>query len=158
MSPTNLTFNANSSSIILSGAVTGGIATFVGGGLTYNSVTLGAISDGLRSITGVNTFATLTVTGKNFLTLAGSQTITTLNLNGTASGQVGLISSAVGTVRTLTVTTVSAAWAAIRDMAFSGSPVANNSFDLGGNTGITFTSPNANPRLLYGNCMSGNLG
>ena len=139
---TNLTFSANSSTINLSGACTA-FAAFAGGGLTYNALTLGAIgATGGRTLSQANTFATLTVTGQNCVALGSNQTITTLNLNGTSSAQVGFLTTATGTQRTATVTNLSAAWAFIRDIAFSGSGLsASNSFDGGNNTNVTITAP-----------------
>lgn len=136
---TNLTFNANSSVIALTGNVTG-IQTrpFVGGGLTYATVQIGA-SVGGTTISGANTFGTLTITGPNAVTSSANLTITNLNLSGTSGNPVYFASSSLSTQRTLTITTLTATWAALRSLIGTGT--ATNSFDLGNNSGITITPP-----------------
>ncbi len=137
---TGLTFNANSSTVALTGALSGTTTkSFVGGGLTYSTVTMAGAGGGVVSITGANTFGTLTVTGALGISLGATQVVTTLNLNGTSGNAVYLTSSSISTQRTLTVTTLVAAWAAFRSI--SGSGTATNSFDLGNNSGITITAP-----------------
>lgn len=139
---TNLTFNANSSTIILSGNTAAtSTRTFAGGALTYSSIQVnGTAAGGLTTITGVNTIGTLTATGPNALAFGANQTITNLNLNGSSGAAVGCMSNIIGaTQRTLTITTLTATWAAFR--AIIGSGTATNSFDLGSNSGITITAP-----------------
>lgn len=148
---TGLTFNANSSTINFSGAPIGSV-TFAGGGLAYSTLIFGAIgAGGSRSISGTNTFTTLTLTGQNYITFQANQTITTLNINGTSSGQVGVLSNSVGIQRALTVTTMSSTWASFRDISSSGS--STNSFDLGDNSGITITAPSGGGGPVGQQCM-----
>jgi hypothetical protein len=138
---TNLTFSANSSSIVLSGNAAGGTSRgFAGGALTYATVTInGASSGGSVAVTGANTFSTLTATGPIMVTMGANMTFTNLNLSGTSSGQVGFQSSNISLQRTLTITALTADWVAFR--AIIGSGTATNSFDLGNNSGITITVP-----------------
>lgn len=139
---TGLTFNANSSILDFTGASAAN-KNFSGGGLTYATVKFEAQTGvGSWAIAGANTFSVLTVIGQNCVSFSGNNTATTLNLTGTSTGQVGLVSSTFGTARTLTVTTLTSAWAAFHDITFSGSGLAStNSFDLGGNSGVTITAP-----------------
>jgi hypothetical protein len=144
---TNLTFNANSSTLVFSGVVaTDGLRTFSGGGLTYNAIQLGAQANGGgTSFAGANTIANLAVTGPNVVELAATQTVATLAINGTSSGPILVRSSVDGVSRTLSVASnaPTIAYAALRDITGAGgaSFVASNSFDFGNNTGITINGP-----------------
>lgn len=138
---TGLTFNANSSTISFS-AGTPGARTFTPGGKTFNTVTVATHSTGQTfTISGTGaTIATLTVGQGNVLFPAGgTTTVTNLNVNGTAAAPAALQSSSNSSAATVAVTTVSIAYAAIKFLTFTGSPAAQASFDLGGNTGITIT-------------------
>ncbi len=145
---TGLTFNANSSIIQLTGNTSGGTQRqFQGGSKTYSTLVIGAqTSGGTTAITGGNTFATLTVTGQNFVTINNTLTVTTLNLNGTSSGEVALQSAGLSQ-QTLSVASnpPTMTWVAFRGIGATGgaSFVASNSFDLGANSGITITAPSA---------------
>lgn len=144
---TNLTFNANSSILDFTGNITGaggGGSMFTGGGLTYSTVRVsGQTGVTIFTMTGTNTFSVLTIAGRNRLILSSNQTVSTLNLNGSPSAVVLVASNSFGLLtRTLTVTTLNANWAAFSDIIMSGSGlVANNSFDLGNNSGFTINSP-----------------
>jgi hypothetical protein len=142
----NFTFNAGTSQINLS-AGDSGIAS---GGLTFNNVSFTSVSSTLLSITGANTFNTLSFTGRTNvgitpLTINANQTINTLTLNaGTASAyRTFLASNTIGTTRTLTVGTLTAGAADIdfRDITIAGAaaPISGTRFgDAKGNSGITF--------------------
>jgi len=148
---TNLTFNANTSTItqsILAGSI------FLGGGLTYSIVTLSPTATGVANqITGDNTFSTLSITPEasktHYFTISGNQVISgTLTINGNSSINRVLISSnTIGTSRTLTAATVSVTNADFRDITGAGagswnlSAITGLSGDCGGNSGITFTTP-----------------
>lgn len=139
---TNLTFNANSSTISFTGdtANVSNTTLFAGGALTYATLQRSAQTHGgVFSITGINTFTTLTLTGANACTFSANQTITTFNVNGTSSGQIHVTSNTDTNQRTLTITTLSATWVGWRNIIGSGT--STNSFDLGGNSGITITPP-----------------
>lgn len=144
---TNLTFNANSSVLDFTGVgSTAGQRQFQGGGLTYATVRVGAQGNGASFQLGqVNTFANLTVTGPNILELNSNQTVTTLAINGTASGPVLVRTASDGVARTISVASNAPTinYAALRDITGAGgaSFVANNSFDLGHNSGITINAP-----------------
>jgi hypothetical protein len=140
---TNLTFNANTSTINGSNGGT----TFIGGGLTYNNVGFTSSSTGTRTISGANTFANLTLTtsatGLSQLALAANQTITgTFTCAGTSVGQRGYVRSDTrGTARTLTVATLAATDCDFRDITLAGaaSPASpTRAGNCGNNTNITF--------------------
>ena len=142
----NLTFNAGTSQINLSGS-DAGVAC---GGLTFNDVSFTSGALGGRSITGANTFTTLSFvgtvqTGVIAVTFNANQTIGTLTLSaGTAAAyRTFLASDTIGTQRTLTVTTLTAGAADydFRDIAVTGTaaPLTGTRFgDCKGNSGITF--------------------
>lgn len=126
-------------------------AVFAGGGFTYNDLVFsGAVTT--PSITGANTFHSITATGSaiktNIFTFAASQTITgTLTLNGTSTLNRLLVqSSLIGTPITLTCAAVSFSYADLQDIAGAGaanwnlSAITGLSGDCGGNSGITFTT------------------
>ncbi len=148
-STTNLTFNANTSTITASGGITSG-NIFIGGGLTYNNVSL--TGSGNPTMTGANTFSNLTRTGTaattDGLSLSANQTITgTLTLNGnSATNRILVTSDTLGTARTLTAATVTVTNADFRDITGAGAgswnlaAITGNSGDAGGNSGITFTT------------------
>lgn len=139
---TNLTFNANTSTIVCSGA---GI-TFAGGGKTYNNVSL--TGTGVATITGANTFATLTRSNAAAVTLtlpaSTITTVTSLVVNGTAGNLVSIISSSAGTAATLSKSSgvVSVSYGSIKDSTATGGAIfrAINSTNVSGNTGWIFFS------------------
>jgi len=109
---TGLTINAGTSTITCSGSS----PTFAGGGFTYYNVSFTNTGAGTTTITGANTFTTLsqaTVASANirFVSLAADQTVSgTLTLsNGAAANRRMFVNSSVtGTPRTLTVATLTA--------------------------------------------------
>jgi hypothetical protein len=142
---TNLTFNAGTSLI----NVTSATATFNGGGLTFYDVNFTSTTANVRQLAGnvVNTFNNLTLTasatGLSILNLTANQVINgTFTCSGSsaiARGQVR--SSVIGTVRTLTVGTLSATDCDFRDITIAGAAAGTSptrAGDCGGNTGITF--------------------
>lgn len=145
---TNLTFNANGSTIVYSATATVS-RNFIGGGLTYNNFSLGANSSlGLTSITGTNTFAGISVTAPNALGFPSGVTTTITNaftLTGSSGSELMVTSAALGTQATVSTAsgTPTMSWAGVRDMVFTGGATfsATNSFDLGRNSGITITAP-----------------
>lgn len=143
---TGLTFNANSSTLTINGSASAARA-FQGGGKAYNSVTFNLTNaTGSLSITGANSFVSLTLNGPQYYSWPNSttQTITTLIVNSSSSSNIiGMFSNSLGTSSTLAVTNASSfSWAALRDMTFTtGTIAATSSFNLGNNTGITITAP-----------------
>lgn len=146
---TNLTFDAGSSVINFSGdavpSAGNGLRQFSGGGRTYATIQIAAQSKAARfSLGGDNTIGTLTVAGQNEIALAGNQTIATLSLNGTSTGLI-VMQSTTDASRTISVASNAPTldWVAFQDITGAGgaSFVANNSFNLGNNSGITINAP-----------------
>lgn len=145
---TGLTFNANTSTISLTSTAA---YTFFGGGLTYNNVTFTTTTTSL-SITGINTFSNLSITGDvaktDVIAFNASQTITvTLTINGNSStNRIWVTSGTQGTPVTLTAAAVSISNADFRDITGAGAgswnlaAITGLSGDCGGNSGITFTT------------------
>lgn len=146
---TNLTFNANNSTIHFSGTGTD-VRGFSGGALTYHNVTFAGGAGGVQ-ITGGNTFGTLTLNSPNFINMPASatQTISTLSLGGTSnvSNQIALINTNTSATATVSISsgTVAFDWAVFRRMTFGGGATfsATNALDLGLNSGITISAPAA---------------
>ena len=141
---TNFTLNAGTSTITTSSSA----ATFTGGGQTFYNVSFTNTSAGTNTITGANTFNSLSITapasaGLRQVSLAGDQTITgTLTAAGaTAVRRVMLRSSVIGTTRTLTVGTLSANDCDFRDITIAGTAAGGSptrAGNCGGNSGVTF--------------------
>lgn len=147
---TNLTFDGGSATLRFSGdavpSAGNGQRVFSGGGLTYGTVQIdGQTKNASFNLSGVNTIGTLSISGRNNITLSSNQTITNLTLNGTSSGLILIQSTGVGSQRTLSVASnaPTMSWCAFSDIVGAGgaSFVANNSFDMGNNSGITFNAP-----------------
>jgi hypothetical protein len=145
---TNLTFNANGSTLVFSGTLAspGTVITFTNT-LTWNAIQFGAQPNGgvLRFSAALNA-ASLSATGPGVIELNTSTlTIGTLTLTGSASGLILVRSGTEGTSRTLSVASnaPTMSYCAFRDMTGAGgaSFIANNSFDLGNNSGITINGP-----------------
>ena len=154
---TGLTWNAGTSQINLSNA-TSGIAS---GGLTFNNVTFTSVSLSSITITGANTFNTLTFQGRNtagigIYTFSANQTINGtlwLNLSTSIPARHFLLSNTIGTQRTLTCNAVDGDGTGLiyssdfRDIAFAGNCISSGNIagfylgDCKGNANITFDSP-----------------
>lgn len=147
---TGLTLVAGSSNIIISPS--NGIGTFTSantltwGNLTFSSVT-GSSSN--RCLGNTLTFNSITVNAPNLLRFTANTTTTigTLTAVGSnaAANQIFISSDTTGTDTTLALTTANLAYCGLRDLSFTGSPVANSSFNFGGVTGITVNPPRINP-------------
>jgi len=148
---TNLTFNAGTSSIVLSGGSTANI--FSGGGNTFYNVTLTDTGNGgVPAISGTNTFNNFTMTapaatGLISLRLSANQTVNgTLTVAGaTAIRRMFLRSDTIGTQRTISVGTLSAQDCDFRDIAVTGAAAPYDASllrvgDCGGNSGVTFAA------------------
>lgn len=143
---TNLTFSAGTSQINLSNSISG----ISSGGLTFNNVSFTSAAASAITITGANTFNTLSFAGRTSVgitsvTFSADQTISTLTLSaGTAAAyRTFLRSDTIGTQRTLSVGTLTAGAADydFRDIAITGAaaPLTGTRFgDCKGNSGITF--------------------
>ncbi len=118
-----------------------------------NTVTTGTFTGGGVTLSGTNSFVTLNIAGTAVLndtvTLGANQTITTtLNIDGNSSVNRLLVkSNTMGTARTLTLTGATVSGCTNVDFlditatpAIDLSAITGGSGDLGGNTGITFTT------------------
>jgi hypothetical protein len=141
---TNLTFNAGTSSLVNTGTTT----TFNGGNQTFYNVSFTATASGTHTISDSSTFNSLSITapssaGLRQVSFGGNPTIsgTLTSAGGAATQRIMLRSSAIGTTRTLTVATLSAADCDFRDITIAGAAAGGSptrAGDCGGNTGITF--------------------
>ncbi len=150
---TNLTFNANSSTLVF--ALTQSTLSTISlgpSGTTYNIITLNSNSNyGVTVINGTtaSTIGTLNLNGPNLNIFAANvtYTITTLNLNGGSSltTLLEIASNTYGTVATLSIgNAITPTWCTFRDITKTGagSITATNSIDLGHNTGFaSITAP-----------------
>jgi hypothetical protein len=141
---TGLTFNAGTSSIVL----TGQGANVTSNGHTFNNVSLTSTSSGESVFSGAGTFATLSIAAPSSpgvirANFSGNQTITTFVASGTSSvNRILLASNEVGTARTINATT----WTTVSDVDFRDITLTNAKSgtrlgDAGGNTGVTFDPP-----------------
>jgi len=147
---TNLTFNANASTIVFAGTTASARTMQKGtsGTVAYNAVSVGANSSGgAFIISGTAPFASFSATAPAFIAFGNSMTFTNApTLTGSSSAIFGFVSSAGGTARTITLTSgnFSCSWCGVRDITFSGGTnAATDSFNLGNNTNITITPPAA---------------
>jgi hypothetical protein len=141
---TNLTLDAGTSSLVCSSSQ----VAFDGGNQTFYDVSFTSTSAGTHTINQSNTFNSLSITapasaGLRQVSLGGDQTITgTLTAAGaTAIRRVMLLSSAIGTTRTLTAGTLSADDCDFRDITIAGTAAGGSptrAGDCGGNSGVTF--------------------
>lgn len=141
----NLTLNAGTSTIAFTSSSPGGQRSFNGGSKTL--ATMSVANDGggefdIR-ISGTPIFGTLILNGHCSIWVLSAFTVSTaLNILGTASNSFVHIFSLEAGPQTITLNgTATISWAVISSMTFTGSPVANNSFDGGKNTGITINGP-----------------
>lgn len=154
---TNLTFTVGTSTINCTTGNTTSI--FLGGGLTYNVVTMTPTNVGPLSVTGANTFGTLTITGLaskiQSFTLSANQTVTgTLTIAGNSlTNRLLIQSSTLGTARTITAATTTLSNCDFMDItgagagSWSGTSIGNAL----GNSGITFTTPVTRYAVAAGN-------
>lgn len=139
---TNLTLNANTSTITMSGTN----ALFNGGGKTYRNVVFTGVT-GAISITGANSYTNLTwATGgqASTMTLSANQTVTgTLTLTGAAPSTRPLIQTDTsGTARTVTAAAVALTDVDFTDITAAGAASPFTGTRLGnciGNTNVTTT-------------------
>jgi hypothetical protein len=140
----NLTFNANTSTIILTEASTCNL-----GGLTYNNFQ--ASGHSTIPLIGASTFANLTLTGAastTYVQLAANQIITNLlTMNGNAvNARLIVKSDTIGIARTFTAANVTGSHCDLEYITGAGasnwnlSAITGGSGDCGGNSGITFTT------------------
>src|SRR5262249_15612767 len=122
------------------------VRTFIGGGLTYNAVSISANSNlGGVSITGSSTIGTLSVAAPGVITIGNATTTTITNaftLTGTSSNFISLIANGAATI-SIASGTAALTWGAVRGLAFSGGATFTftNTIDLGGNSGASISAP-----------------
>lgn len=152
-----LTFSATNAPIIISNT-SATARTFIGGGKSFGNLTYNAAGTGQLTITGSNTFPTLTLGGSAKtikLTSTTTTTITTLVFNGTVGNVITLQSSTAGSAATISQSsgTVLADYVSIKDSTVSGGAsffAGKNSTNVSGNTGWNFISTNlTNPTNAY---------
>jgi len=147
---TNMTLNSGTSTIVLSN----NSPEFQGGGLTYYDLNLTSTSlGGLAVVSGNNTFNNLTLGGVGTtaagsqLNIGGNQTVNgtlTIQVGGTGSRRLLILSDVAGTARTITAASV----AALSDISFEDITAAGAAIpwsgtrlgDAGNNTNITFAA------------------
>lgn len=146
---TNLTFNANTSTINIT--LSNSLGFLHNTGLTYNTVSITQVNN-TGNITGANTYANLTLTASAVLScnfsINATQTVTTaFAANGnSAINRLLIRSDVLGTGRTISAASVSCTYLDMRDITGAGagswnlSAITGLSGDCGGNSGITFTT------------------
>lgn len=146
---TNLTFNAGTSTITISGNT----VTFAGGGQTFYNVSFTGNGVGTTTITGSNSFAGLSLAGITTAGLRNTSFSANQTISGTFTISAGtdatmrnfLQSDTIGTTRTLTCGSISAQDVDFRDIAIAGAAAPYNAStlrigDCKGNSGITFAA------------------
>jgi len=162
---TGLTFNAGTSSIVIS---TGG-TQFDGGGRTFYNVSYTSTTSTSWTVNGANTFNNLTIagitsSGVNAVSISADQTINgtlTLSAGTNATMRTFVRSDTIGTTRTLTCNAVSATDIDFRDITIAGAaaPVSGTRLgDCKGNSGITFDAPKTVYWAIAANRNWGNSG
>lgn len=146
---TNLTFNKNAANIVFS-ATPAANRQFIGGGLTYNNLTVtnGTAASGSRlfSFTTAATFNNLTFTNCRYILMQAATTITvsgTLSYDG-ASTSFGVLTTNTGVAGTISVANANTLnYLVIGNITKSGagSITANDSYDMGNNTSVTINNP-----------------
>jgi hypothetical protein len=145
---TNFTFNAGTSTILMG---TTGTLSFTSA-LTFYNFSITGTGNATVVFTGGNTFNNLTIsapsaTGIKSVSFSANQTINgTLTCAGaSAVRRIFVQSDTIGTQRTLTAAAISADDCDFRDIVIAGAaaPISpTRAGDCGGNSGITFPSPN----------------
>lgn len=166
--PWNLTAAATiscaSATFVFNNLTTPGNAqTFAGGtSKSYGTLTVNAHTAGVQvsvSATTAITFANINLNGPARVTLPiGIFTVTgAIALNGTSSGLAnfaGPTNTAVPATLTVTGATLSATWAAIQNISFTGGSFSSSNstalFDMGGNTGVTGVAPVSGGGIIGG--------
>lgn len=147
---TGLTLNASSSTINLSST---SAKSFQGGGMTFGIVSSTGGTTNPLTITGSNTFGTLTNSARTFLIFASgtTQTATNFTYSGASGSVVRWYTSIPGQRATLKQSPTGGSLAA----------VGANSVDGGNNSGLTFTGSSPDyfyvKDIVYSSLSSGNF-
>lgn len=144
----NLTYTGNTGCTFAFTSGTGARVFFLGG-LSHGNVTISQTSSaGYFAFSGNGTLATLSLSAPNYIVENTGNTITVsaaMTIAGTSSAAITFASNnnltSQYTIACAAGSTFS--WCIFRDMIFTGSPTASNSFDQGNNTGITISGPSA---------------
>jgi hypothetical protein len=162
---TNFTLNQNGATFLIqpTSAPLGAQAAGLNAALTINNLTINmpSLSASTRRVPfqffNAGTITNLVVTNAYWLEFSGGSTITLTNgltINGgSSSQQIILKSQSTNSAATLSVGgAVTCNWCAISDItkAGAGSITATNSFDLGGNSGVTISGPAAGGGKMVG--------
>lgn len=143
---TGLTMSCASAPIVIGAPTGASTQAFVGGGQSYGAVSVnGRTNGGTFTISGSNSFASLTPSGPIDVTLAAgtTQTITNpINWAGTPSAAISVHSSTTSVANLAVAAGSIISWGVLRSLNFTGSTVAaGSSLDLGGDAGATITPP-----------------
>lgn len=146
---TNLTFNSNSSKVLLQATPTSQRFVNLGTSLIHNEISINDIGTARPPLDFANpaTITTLTLTKANFLRLQSSVTFIVTNAFSGAGGDSTTQTSLESTSSAAATLSVGGActlnWAAIRGItkAGAGSITAINSFNLGNVNGISISAP-----------------
>ena len=145
---TNLTLNPSTSTIKFTSPYTNNV-TFIGGGLTYYNIWFArTISNGIITIQGSNTFNNFKDDGTNYHTIAFTDGTTTNISSLTINGYLGRYITLTGTStagwiirKTTGIITVDTTLIQYSTATGGATFNANNSLNLGSNSGWNFTSP-----------------
>lgn len=134
---TNLTFNANGSTLQFTGTSTSTIKTVTLGAFTYNIVTFAGSAAGY-ALGGATTIGTWNISAPTTVQLPTATMIISnaMTLTGSSGSPIALQGGTFGTSSTLQLGAASTAtWCSFRDITTTTSSMtATNSFDLGRNT------------------------
>jgi hypothetical protein len=152
---TNLTLVGGSATFNFTNVSSGSTQNFQGGGATWSGNTIsiqGRTGTNYTPffITGVSALAGLNITGPVALNAASGTALTVANpvtWSGSASGLITIVSDSFGfnttkaTINLTSGSTSTISWCDFIGLTFTGSAIANNSFNGGGTTGITINAP-----------------
>lgn len=162
VSGTNITFSGASSTISFTSTAAGG-RQFFGGSRAYGTINVGGnIVPTFTFFNAPSALTNLTLTAPVNIAFNSGSTfaITNLTLSGSSVTAWSLWSSTTaGTAATISsANSATLNWVAMRDSTFSGGGTfaANNSANIGNNTGITVSAP-AGGGLLTGSGMTGGM-
>lgn len=152
----NLTFNANGSTIAFNGS---GAKTLIGGGKTFNNITVAASSNTgyFATSNSTSTIGSLTIAAPNSFVVGTTPTITTLAVSGTSStSTINVVSNSptIGNSSLPVTNNFTGSWMNYSFITFSGGThTSSNSF--GNNySGITVSAPSGggsnNGRIIGG--------
>ncbi len=148
---TNCTCTASAATIVVNSSTANPGVSFTGGTPTGNYGTLTVTGKNGLSISGGSTFATINATAPTTLAFQTSTTTTITNnftWTGTTTNQILIYGPSGATPGTIAVSagsgTSTCTYCVVRALTFSGAGVTfagTTSFDMGLNTGMTFTTP-----------------